>query len=262
MNGNEFGKLLLEYRKKNNLTQLELGEKLNVSDKTISRWERGDRVPDSFVIKDISKLLNVSIDQLLNSNNMNEINDSKDKENKNIKKKLFSLKKNKINNFPIYFLIICLVLIICLLSFCLYNNYNQFVFYALSSRNKEINVNGQLIVSPEKKVLIINEITNVSNSELNDLNLYDYQYEILIDNKEVYQYGNISGYVYDEYSELMTMDDVLKEIKVYIDNIKKFKNNYDISLKLSYLDEERISRSVIITLNINRITSNNKIYYK
>ena len=52
-------------RKEKGITQKELGEKLNVSDKTISRWERGDRIPDSYAIKEISKLLNISCDELL-----------------------------------------------------------------------------------------------------------------------------------------------------------------------------------------------------
>ena len=40
---------LVFYRKNANMTQLELAEKLNYSDKAISKWERGETLPDTFV---------------------------------------------------------------------------------------------------------------------------------------------------------------------------------------------------------------------
>ena len=46
---------ILEYRQKNKLTQKELGELLNVSDKVISRWERGVTLPDVEMLKNIIK---------------------------------------------------------------------------------------------------------------------------------------------------------------------------------------------------------------
>lgn len=46
-------------------TQVELGEKLNYSDKTISKWERGESIPDVVVLKEISTLFDVSLDSLL-----------------------------------------------------------------------------------------------------------------------------------------------------------------------------------------------------
>ena len=59
------GNAILEYIKKYNITHFELDEKLNVSDKIFSRWERGDRLLDLSTIKEISKLLNVLCDELL-----------------------------------------------------------------------------------------------------------------------------------------------------------------------------------------------------
>ena len=42
MDNIKFGKLILKLRKKQNMTQKELAEKLNVTDKAVSKWERGD----------------------------------------------------------------------------------------------------------------------------------------------------------------------------------------------------------------------------
>ena len=47
------------------MTQAELGEKLNYSDKTISKWERAESVPDAAVLKKLSRLFGVTVDSLL-----------------------------------------------------------------------------------------------------------------------------------------------------------------------------------------------------
>lgn len=52
------------YRKKINLTQLELAEKLNYSDKLVSSWERGERIPDIFTLKELSQIFGISLDAL------------------------------------------------------------------------------------------------------------------------------------------------------------------------------------------------------
>lgn len=49
------------------MTQAELGEKLNYSDKTISKWERADSMPDVLVLKQIGDIFNVSVDDLLSA---------------------------------------------------------------------------------------------------------------------------------------------------------------------------------------------------
>ena len=47
------------------MTQLELGEALNYSDKAISKWERAEAVPDAYVLSDIAALFDVSVDWIL-----------------------------------------------------------------------------------------------------------------------------------------------------------------------------------------------------
>ena len=56
------GKKLLYLRKKSKLTQAELAEKLNYSDKAISKWEKGESLPSVEVFYKISKLYGVSLD--------------------------------------------------------------------------------------------------------------------------------------------------------------------------------------------------------
>ncbi len=52
-------------RQSNKLTQIELAEKLNYSDKAVSKWERGESIPDVIVLKSIADLFGVSLDYLL-----------------------------------------------------------------------------------------------------------------------------------------------------------------------------------------------------
>ena len=52
-------------RQASRMTQLELAEKLNYSDKAISKWERGESIPDVLVLKSIADLFGVSLDYLL-----------------------------------------------------------------------------------------------------------------------------------------------------------------------------------------------------
>ena len=56
---------LIDLRKANKLTQFELAEKLNYSDKAISKWERGESLPDILVLKQLADMYAVSIDYML-----------------------------------------------------------------------------------------------------------------------------------------------------------------------------------------------------
>ncbi len=58
-------KNLMLYRKANNLTQLDLAQKLNYSDKAVSKWERGESVPDLYILKKIADFYGVTIDMLI-----------------------------------------------------------------------------------------------------------------------------------------------------------------------------------------------------
>lgn len=59
------GKLLAALRKEKNLTQEALGEKLGVTNKTISRWETGAYMPDIDKLQELSSILGVSVNELL-----------------------------------------------------------------------------------------------------------------------------------------------------------------------------------------------------
>ena len=65
MDYDKIGKFIAASRKEKELTQNELAEKLNITDRAVSRWERGKGCPDISLLEDLSKILDVSIIELL-----------------------------------------------------------------------------------------------------------------------------------------------------------------------------------------------------
>ena len=58
---------IIKLRTQKGMTQAELGALLNYSDKTISKWERGEAIPDAYVLTQLSALFGVSVDFILSS---------------------------------------------------------------------------------------------------------------------------------------------------------------------------------------------------
>ena len=63
------GKNIAAHRKRSGLTQAGLAEKLNYSDKAVSKWERGDSVPDVLTLAQLAQLFDVTVDDLLKDPN-------------------------------------------------------------------------------------------------------------------------------------------------------------------------------------------------
>lgn len=68
MNQYVTGAVIKELREKNHFTQAELAEKLNVSDKTISKWETGKGYPDITLLEPIANVFGVSVTELISGN--------------------------------------------------------------------------------------------------------------------------------------------------------------------------------------------------
>ena len=60
----DLGKKILELRKKENLSQEQLAEKINVTRQTISKWELNETTPDIKQAKELSRLFKISLDEL------------------------------------------------------------------------------------------------------------------------------------------------------------------------------------------------------
>lgn len=72
MDAKKTGNFIVERRKAINMTQKELAEKLHITDKAVSKWERGLSFPDISILIPLSETLNVSLYDLLTGGSNNE----------------------------------------------------------------------------------------------------------------------------------------------------------------------------------------------
>ena len=108
----EIGKKIMELRKKNNLSQEELAEKVGVARQTISKWELGETSPDIKQSKILSKIFNVSLDELVDNDIKNILI-----EKASNTEKLAELTLKVIKISSIIFTIIILVVILLFIIF-------------------------------------------------------------------------------------------------------------------------------------------------
>lgn len=65
MDCSKTGKIILELRKEKGMTQKQLADAINISDKTVSKWERGLGCPDVSLLGELSEVLEVNVEKLL-----------------------------------------------------------------------------------------------------------------------------------------------------------------------------------------------------
>ena len=61
----KIGKFIADCRKNNNLTQMQLAEKLNITDRAVSKWECGKALPDAAIMLDLCEILGINVNELL-----------------------------------------------------------------------------------------------------------------------------------------------------------------------------------------------------
>ncbi len=90
MDQGKIGKFIAECRKKENLTQAQLAEKLNITDRAVSKWETGRAMPDSSVMLELCDLLKITVNDLLSGEVV-----TMDHYNKELEKNLLEMVRQK-----------------------------------------------------------------------------------------------------------------------------------------------------------------------
>lgn len=239
----DFANTIFRIRTERDLTQKKLADKLNISDKTISKWEKGDSVPDLINIQNICNELEVSPSSIVNSKRT-----LKDRINF-IKRKIGTFFNYCLNNI---FLIFFSVAFILLLVYFL-NNYNTVKVYSIKYESDNISItNGYFFKTKVVNILDINDIT---------LNKLDYEpVEIKL---ELYTYYNGDKYMIYEANDLKNI--YIEESKNYSDiltsdAINSMKNNLYLDIITKDKDGKTYTYESTLTL-INKF-SNNKVSYK
>lgn len=78
----KIGKFIATSRKKANLTQMQLAEKLNITDRAVSKWETGRAMPDSSIMLELCAALNITVNDLLSGEVVTMDNYNKELENR------------------------------------------------------------------------------------------------------------------------------------------------------------------------------------
>ncbi len=86
----KIGKFIAECRKEKNLTQMQLAERLSITDKAISKWERGLSLPDSSIMLELCGILGITVNDLLSGEVI-----TMDNYNKELEKNLLEVLKQK-----------------------------------------------------------------------------------------------------------------------------------------------------------------------
>ena len=102
MDTKKIGMFLKELRKQNNMTQEQLGERLDVTNKTVSRWETGNYMPPIECLKRLSDIYKISINEIISGKRLNEENYKMEaEENITVAFEQMESKNIKIDNFMI-----------------------------------------------------------------------------------------------------------------------------------------------------------------
>ena len=80
MNQIKIGKFIAECRKQKNLTQMQLSEKLGITDKAVSKWERGVAMPDTSIMLELCDILSISVNELLSGEKISMENNNQKNE--------------------------------------------------------------------------------------------------------------------------------------------------------------------------------------
>ena len=238
MDQTKIGKLIAKLRKEKGLTQRELGDKVGVGFKAVSKWERGITCPDISIINDLSKILGITSDELLTG----ELS----------KEHIAIIQNHKKTNKKLLLIIPILLIIFTTFTIIFKNSHNQVDIYELASTNDEYYIEGKVIFNKNNMEIYINNLL-FNNKKLQKEIIKNYEYTITTDNENIYSYGYIS--ITQSLNSEMTISDfsnVFKVDQIITPKISKNKIvNNGLNLNITFLDinENLIEKSIAITLS-------------
>ena len=242
-----YGQIILGLREKNNMTQTQLADKLNINSNAISKWENGMTLPNEENILKLNKIFNVSIDDIYNNNS---------KDNKlNIRERVLEF-ANKYFSILLTFLIIFLVLFILLFIFYINNN-GKFNYYSIEKTNQEYSINGSIVEMPDRlNISLSNIVSNTSK-----ISSSNYETAIYLDKILLYRVGDIT----DTKDENISLNEYLQDISINLSDELILSKNVDLDgkqliIKINYKSDDEIKTAEMKFL-IKKVFSNNKLFY-
>ena len=164
MNQEKIGKYIQERRKEKKLTQKELADKLRISEKTISKWECGNGLPEVSLMQPLCDELDITVTELLNG---------KDKKEQNVIKYIQQQnKKSKRKTFIIGSILILLITALLFTGIYFLNSYNKIVFYKLYGQSENFAYfDGLITKSNINNIYSFGKLV-LENMEINEEDIY------------------------------------------------------------------------------------------
>lgn len=198
MEQEKIGKFIAQCRKEKNLTQAELAEKLNITNKTISKWETGRGMPDSSMLLELSKALDINVNELLTGEKIGDVN-YKEKAEENIisisKEKDKS--KRKLKKALIFF---CIIITIFITIIILYFIKSFFIPLYKYKQNKN-----QYFIKDNTQVAVNNIVVEFKGLDYNkDTRKYKATFDFITKNNVGLNSLNFDYIIYDENYNIMS----------------------------------------------------------
>lgn len=262
----KIGKFIASCRKKQGLTQDQLGEMLGISGKSVSKWERGINFPEASSLPALSNILGITVMELLNGEKMKTENIKSEADTVAVESLKFYNKKANKKNLKIMIITIA-ILIVGFMSIFIINNYNKCRVYKISNNTDNLIVNGYVILNQKNHLLFLNQILYSDKYIGTDKEILVKNLEVLIkcNDTELYKYGNVEEKVR---KNAVPLNQLLEKITITIDEDKSI-NKYIINEKevdelyiiINYIDGNNNRESMEIKLNAIETFSNNKLFY-
>ena len=265
MDQEKIGKFILFLRKEKGLTQTELGEMVGVSDKAVSKWERGICIPDSTKLNSVASVLGITSIELLNGEKNPDINEEK----------MISTIENSVNYYnnqnkrkyyKYIFLIILsfLIFIFFLLILFAFNNYGKCTIYEYEE-NELVFGKGNIIITNNNVIISLMDLNVVDDSTINEKG-FCFEYSLFLDDILIVQNGNVNLYKKSEVDELIELNSYIDNINLYLKNdyaniINDNRNLKKIKLNIRYIDESDNIKNYEIKFDLNKTFTNNKFIY-
>lgn len=254
MDYEKIGKFIKELRIVNNMTQQQLADKIPITREAVSKWERGRNKPDRTILEILSKLFNVTTEELI-LGRRNEFNNIK--ENKELALNLYE-ENNKKQKVVKNLIISIIGLIILFFAYYFISTFNSIkIYYVTYSDNDAVLKNGIFVTTREKFYFNFSDIS--IPDDITKLELY------YMDNNSkhtIYETNNSYINIYDYYQYERYFD--YEDLNIVINNlyllIKSDTNEYNVKLnvkkdfannKLFFFNEENVGNNQAHLLKYN-----------
>ena len=221
-NMNNFGEIIKDIRKKNNLTQKELADKLYVTYQAVSKWENNKSIPDISILQNISKMFNIDLNYLTNT--------------------------KKRNNTKYYILIIIFLILSLTITILITKNHtHDFEMRTIETTCNDFNLSGTIAYNKDKTAIFISEIDYCG---LNKNQIYDTITSTLYQNEN----NKEKTIITNKEKNNLSLNDYLKDLTYHVDNYKSTcldynKNELYIKIELQKKNESTITYTIPLKIN-------------